>query len=155
MLLAPGDPWEGYARTVVEIVRPEAVNLVVQPAPAGQVGAWPWPSAQPVYILTAWDPGTARPGAALNRRRQAALEAELAPVAVRTWVAVGVDAASGRGEEGVAVCGLAESDALALGARYGQDAIFAWTPVAWAVVACTGGRRVVAGWSLGRAQPAS
>ena len=43
---------------------------------------------------------------------------------------------------------LAEADVLALGVRYGQDAVFAWTPAAWAVVACRGGRRVTTGWSL-------
>jgi hypothetical protein len=35
-----------------------------------------------------------------------------------------------------------------LGARYGQDAVFVWTPAEWAIVACTGGRRVASGWQL-------
>jgi len=33
-----------------------------------------------------------------------------------------------------------------LGARYGQDAVFEWTPQSWAVVACDGDRRSDFGW---------
>jgi len=101
-----------------------------------------------VHILTAWDPGFDRPGDQTNRLRQAALEAHLRPLVAALWPAVGVDPVSGHREEGVAVRGIREPDALALGARYGQDAIFAWTPEEWTVVACTGGRRVVSGWSV-------
>ena len=35
-----------------------------------------------------------------------------------------------------------------LGRGYGQDAVFAWTPTEWAIVACGGGRRLVSSWSL-------
>ena len=31
--------------------------------------------------------------------------------------------------------------------RYGQDAVFEWTPPAWAVVACRGDRRSDFGWA--------
>ena len=60
--------------------------------------------------------------------RQAALEADLALLSVPLLAAVGVDPATGRREEGVAVRGLPEAEVLALGVRYGQDAVFAWTP---------------------------
>ena len=71
MPVGPGDPWASYARTVVEIVRSGVGDLVVRSAPPGDVGEWPWPSPDPVHILTAWDPGGERPGEADNRRRQA------------------------------------------------------------------------------------
>ena len=150
MPVGRGDPWESYARTVVEIVGPGVGGLVVRSASPGDVGEWPWPSSDPVHILTAWDPGDDRPGEQNNRLRQAALEAEVRPLVVALWPAVGVDPVSGHREEGVAVRGLREVDALALGARYGQDAIFVWTPQEWTVVACTGGRRVVSGWSMAK-----
>jgi hypothetical protein len=146
MLVAPGDPWASYARTIVRILRPCVGDLAVGSAPPGVVGEWPWPSLEPVHILTAWDPGGERPTDADNRRCQLALEAELRPRAGGMWVAEGVDPASGHREEGVAVRGISEADALALGARHSQDAIFAWTPLEWTIVACTGGRRVVSGW---------
>jgi hypothetical protein len=148
MQVPPGDPWEDYARTIVEIRRPGAVDLVVRPAPLGTSAAWPWSSRQAVHILTAWDPGEARPGERVNRERQAFLEAELRPVARGMWAAVGVDPVSGHREEGVAVEGVPEAQVLALGARYRQEAIFAWTPDEWAIVACTGERRLAAGWLL-------
>ena len=72
------------------------------------------------------------------------------PMAGGIWWAVGFDPVSGHREEGVAVRRIREAEALALGARYGQDAIFAWTPQEWAIVACDGGRRVVSGWSVTR-----
>jgi len=149
MPMAPGDdPWAAYARTVVEIFRPDEGNIVVGAAPPGQIGDWPWASPQPVHILTAWDPGDERPGAEENRTRQAALEADLHMATDALWFTVGVDPVSGHREEGVAACGVSEAEALALGARYRQEAIFVWTPDEWAIVACGGSRRLVGGWRL-------
>ena len=147
-LLPHGDPWRPYARTVVVIVRPETNNVVVEAAPPGRTGVWPWPAGDAVHVLAAWDPGDARPGEDENRAHQAALEAEvrsLAPDAL--WDAVGVDPESGHREEGLAVRGLTLDAVLDLGARYGQDAVFEWTPDAWAVVACRGDRRRDFGWA--------
>jgi Protein of unknown function (DUF3293) len=147
-LFAPDDPWASYARTVVVVVRPDASNLVVEAAPPGRSGTWPWPGDDEVHILTAWDPGHTRPGEAENRVNQAALEAELRERGpTGSWDAVGVDPLSGHREEGMAVRGLALDVVLDLGARHGQDAIFEWTPAAWAIVACGGGRRVDLGWT--------
>ena len=68
--------------------------------------------------------------------------------------AVGVDPVTGHREEGVAVRGVSETVILGLGARYGQDAVFAWTPTAWSIVGCRDGRRSTSGWALARAAPA-
>ncbi len=109
---------------------------------------WPWPDDRTVHILTAWDPGPERPGREVNRVRQAALETDLLALGVPSATAVGLDPVSGRREEGVAVRGAPEAEILALGARYGQDAVFAWTPREWTIVACLGGRRLASRWSL-------
>jgi hypothetical protein len=143
----PEDPWASYARTEVEILRPPGGSLRVRPAPQADEG-WPWPDAQAVHVLTAWDPGPERPGRAVNRLRQAALRADLGRLSIPLLDAVGVDPVSGKREEGVAVVGLPEPQILAFGVRYGQDAVFAWTPAEWVVVACRGGRRWASGWSL-------
>jgi hypothetical protein len=152
-LLPPEDPWAGYARTVVVLVRPDATNLVVEAAPPGQIGTWPWATGDSVHILTAWDPGEARPSEDENRAKQAALEAELrisgsraGPGTNELWDAVGVDPVSGHREEGLAVRGLTLEAVLHLGARYDQEAVFEWTPQSWAVVACHGDRRNDFGW---------
>jgi Protein of unknown function (DUF3293) len=146
--LASEDPWAAYARTVVAIEY-AGRSLVVRGAPLGQVGAWPWPSSDPLYVLTAWDPGEARPGDAVNRRAQGRLERELRLMARATWPARGLDPATGTRDEGVAVTGPSEQAVRDLAARYGQDAIFSWSPTEWAVVACTGRRRIATGWALG------
>jgi hypothetical protein len=143
-----GDPWASYARTVVEISGPASQTLIVQPDPAGRAGAWPWPAPDPVHVLTAWDPGGERPGDHVNRERQASLEGDLRPLAHGLWRTVGVDPVTGHREEGVAVTGLADTDAVTLGARYRQDAIFRWDPEAWVVVSCADDRRLFLGWTV-------
>ncbi len=142
------DPWVSYARTVVDISSPQGVTLRVRVAPVADEAGWPWPDGRTVHVLTAWDPGPERPGPVANRVRQAALESDLLALGFPLFAAAGVDPATGRREEGVAVRAAPESEILALGARYGQDAVFAWTPKEWAVVACRGGRRLASGWSL-------
>jgi Protein of unknown function (DUF3293) len=146
MVLPPDDAWASYARMVIEIARGP---VVVRAAPLGQVGRWPWPSGEPVHILTAWNPGTSRPGAVANRSAQARLEEDLRPLATSMWGARGVDPATGERDEGVAVRGPDEQIVRALAGRYGQDAIFSWSPLEWAIVSCLGARREVAGWALG------
>ena len=117
-LLPPADPWAAYARTRVEIARgAEGDFVTVCAAPLGQKGRWPWPTRDPVPILTAWDPGEERPGMDVNRRRGSELEAALRPRARRVLDAVGVDPATGRREEGLAALGLPVEEAVAFGAR--------------------------------------
>lgn len=142
------DAWASYGRTEVEILRPAGGCLRVRSAPQSDQASWPWPDGRPVHLLTAWDPGPERPGPEVNRMRQAALHADLARLSVPLFAAVGVDPVTRRREEGVAVVGLPEAQILAFGLRYGQDAVFAWTPEEWAVVACRDGRRQASGWSL-------
>jgi hypothetical protein len=154
VVLAPGDPWEAYARTVVEVVLPGGAVLI-RTATAGIVGQWPFPSPEAVFILTAWDPGAERPSTEENRMRQSALVEDLRRWSDTMWPALGVDPLSAHREEGVAVSGLSAADAVALGARYRQDAIFVWTPEEWEILACAGGRRLASGWSLTGPVPGS
>jgi len=147
------DPWASYRRTVVEIAWPGEARLRVRSAPESDPAAWPWPTEQPVHILTAWDPGPERPGEKANRARQAALQADLERLALPFVSAVGVDPASGRREEGVAVRDAVEAAMVDLAASYGQDGIFAWTPEEWAIVGCGDGRRLPSGWSILQAEP--
>lgn len=170
MVLAPDDPWSAYARTVVTIAPPRRDLVVVRAAPVGETGSWPWPGETTVYVLTAWNPGAARPGLEENRRRQQWLESDLvvlveaadrgdrippagptasAGLAVFFWPARGADPETGECDEGVAVAGLPEDAVLDAARRYGQDAVFAWSPEEWAIVACSGRRRLSSGWRTG------
>jgi hypothetical protein len=144
--LSSEDPWAGYARTVVEVAGPHG-TLIVRAAPRGVSGDWPWEAPDALFVMTAWDPGEERPDLLENRRRQASLEEDVGRLTDAMWRAVGVDPETRRREEGVVVGGLAEADALVLGARYRQDAVFRWTPDAWEIVACDDRRRVTLGWA--------
>jgi hypothetical protein len=152
-LLPPDDPWATYADTIVQIVRPADGDFVtVRGAPVGvpvgAIGRWPWPSEDPVSVLTAWDPGDERPGTEVNRRRGAELESALRRRASRVLHAVGVDPSSEHREEGVAALGLSVQEAVVLGVEYRQEAIFVWTPQAWSIVSCRDDRRVDFNWSV-------
>jgi hypothetical protein len=50
------------------------------------------------------------------------------------------------------VLGIDEAGALALGAEFGQEAIFVLTPADRRAVACAGGRAVATGWASERQQ---
>ncbi len=156
--MPPDDPWLSYARIEVQVRRTRGEILVVRAAPAGELASWPWLGTERVHVMTAWDPSGERPGAEVNRRRQAELEAELrAPgraTPVSSWPASGFDREFGYRDEGVAVSGMSDSEARALAARFGQDAIFSWSPSEWAILDCTGERRVAFGWTVEVLNPA-
>lgn len=137
----------GYARAQVVFDALGGRRLVVRPAP--RPGPYPL-DVSPVHVLTAHNPGARRPGAAENRRRQAALEAELAAQGLVVTRAVASAADGSHAEESAAVVGWDDAEALALARRHGQDAIFRWTPRAWAVVPCDGGPPLCLGWTVER-----
>ena len=101
-----------------------------------------------MVVVTAWNPDSHVRPEAVNRAANEALEAELDRRGLTHWPATGRDPDLAHHEEGVAVPGLAEADGVALGRRYGQAAVYLWTPEAWQVVSCTDARRHVHGWRL-------
>lgn len=145
--MALPDAWAAYARLVVTIEGPRA-SMEIRPDALGSVGSWPDELRAPIHILTAWDPGASRPGLGVNRRRQHELEAELPSLVSGLWPARGHDPVEAAGDEGVAVAGLDVEQALGFARRYGQDAIFEWTPTRWSIVSCGTEPRLDAGWTL-------
>jgi hypothetical protein len=137
----------GYARAQVVFDALGGERLVVRPAP--RPGPYPL-AAGPVHVLTAHDPGAHRLAAAENRRRQQVLEAELADRGLVVTRAVASATDGSHAEESAAVVGWDDAGALALARRHGQDAIFRWTPEAWAVVPADGGPPLTSGWTLER-----
>jgi hypothetical protein len=142
------DVWTAYARTVVEISPPARATLRISPAPRGEVGSWPNGFRTEIFVITAWNPHSRLLDDNTNRVRQEALESEL--LRLEPWPAVGLDPNSEHREEGLAVSGLSEMEAITLGARYDQNAIFAWSPSAWRTLSCVDKRRDEAGWHLER-----
>jgi uncharacterized protein DUF3293 len=137
----------GYARAQVVFDALGGRRLVVRPA--ARPGPYPL-AVSPVHVLTAHDPGAQRFGAAENRRRQRALEAELAERGLVVTRAVASAADGSHAEESAAVVGWDDAEALLVARRRGQDAIFRWTPEAWTVLPCDGGPPLTLGWTLER-----
>ena len=134
-------PWHYVETTVKRYFGRELVEQV-------EAGTWPWESRKPIHVVTAWNPGEERPGEVVNRARQGRLEAELSARGLHIWRTVGRDPTASHAEDSAAVAGLTEREAVALGARYGQAAIFAWSPEQWTVVSCVDDRRNRTSWIL-------
>ncbi len=98
----------------------------------------------PMHVITAWNPGDERPSADENDRRNALLRADLVALGLDPHPALGSDPASTHAEASWAVVGLTDADACALGAKYGQIAVFRITADTQTVLGC------FAPWSVSR-----
>jgi hypothetical protein len=138
--------WQAYRVAVVDVVPPVGPAFRIVPDVPGRAGTWPDGLAAPVVVVTAWNPDGVRLEPDINGARQRKLALELGTRGLAWWPATGRDPVDAHHEAGAAVPGLAEDEGLALGRRYGQAAVYVWTPDAWEVAACDGSRRVTLGW---------
>jgi hypothetical protein len=123
----------------------------VRPAPrASTTGEYPDAEGRPIYVLTAHNPGGRVAPDAANALAEKRLAAELERRGLTWWPAAGGDPSWTHVEPGAAVIDADENDMLALGAEFGQDAIFALTPADRQIVSCTDQRVTVTGWSSER-----
>jgi hypothetical protein len=133
------------------VLRIEAPGGVVwvRPAPVSQTsGEYPEPEGRAIYVITAHNPGGQLVSDAENASAQAELEAELETRGLTWWPTAGGDPSWTHVEASAAVIGMGEADAIALGAQFGQDAIFMLTPADRQVVGCAERRIVATGWSI-------
>lgn len=110
-------------------------------------GAYATRVGAPVHVLTAWNPGAARPGEAADRAANERLRAHLVDLGCEPVPALGADPDSPHAEESWAVVGLANEAARAVGAAFDQVAIFRVTRTELAVLACR------EDWTMRRALP--
>ena len=73
---------------------------------------------------------------------------ELKEQSLTVWPAAGGDPSWTHVEDSAAVIGMDEAEAMALGAQFGQEAIFVLTPADRQVVGCAQRRIVATGWSI-------
>ena len=146
--MATEDDWAAYRTAIVDLEPPGRAPFRIVPVERGSVGRWPDSLASPVAVVTAWNPDGIRLPDGRNATRHRALVQELASRVPAWWPATGRDVPGAHHEEGVALPGLAEAEALDLGRRHGQAAIYVWTPAAWEIVSCTGVRRETLGWRV-------
>ncbi|CAL9554238.1 hypothetical protein SUDANB176_04511 [Streptomyces sp. enrichment culture] len=153
---APATPrnWDLYRTAVVDIRFGERA-VRVEPRPRGTAeGFFPVAdgSGATVHVITAWNPRGRTASDDANARAHRVLLDEVRHRGLTSWPAVGGDVSGTHREESVAVVGLSDAAARDLGRRFGQDAVFAWTPDAWRVLACESGAVAVSGWAAsGRA----
>jgi hypothetical protein len=138
-----------YAESEIRIEHPIAGSLHVRPLRDGTtVGAFPEPTGSTIYVITAHNPGRHWSDAE-NAARHRQLQRRLAELrGVQLWPAVGGDVEWTHTEESIAVVGLTDEQAIALGADFEQEAVFAWTPQNLAVLPCDGSAALVRGWSV-------
>lgn len=110
--------WEVYAATVIRRRRGRRVL-------AGAEAVDPWPYIeQPAHVITAWNPGGHWRSRAANRRANLELVAVLERDGHTPEPVVGTSPDETWKEDSFLVEGMARADAVALGARFGQLAIF-------------------------------
>lgn len=97
-----------------------------------------------VHVITAWNPGDERPTHEQNNAANRALHDLLTGRGLHPRRAVGADPDSDHSEESWAVVGLDDHEARAIGASFGQVAVFRIADGMQTVLACT------EDWSLSR-----
>ncbi|MFG2480253.1 DUF3293 domain-containing protein [Streptomyces fagopyri] len=129
--------WPDYLRAIVDIAFP-AFSIRVAPGPLDGVAGLPYPldRAHTIHIVTAFNPYGRRTSARANLRAQHELLHDIGLHGLRWWPAVGGDPVGTHAEISAAVVGMNDAQARALGRRFGQDAVFAWSPTSWRLLAC-------------------
>lgn len=89
-----------------------------------------------VHVITAWNPGDARPSRAENDRADQILAERLENRGCIPVRAIGADPDSDHFEESWAVVGLSDDEARAIGASFGQVAVFRLSTGVQTVLAC-------------------
>ncbi|HTU72570.1 MAG TPA: DUF3293 domain-containing protein [Trebonia sp.] len=144
--------WGAYVDAVLRITPPSGA-LWLRPAPLTVTsGDYPDPDGRTIFVITAHNPGGRTVPDSDNDLAQARLVAQLQERGLTWWPAAGGDEPWTHVEESAAVIGLTEAEARALGAQFGQEAIFVLTPRERQVVACADSRVTATGWSSHRAR---
>ena len=147
-MTAKSSKWGAYIDAVLRIEAPDRV-IWVRPTPISRsTGQYPDREGRMICVITAHNPGGQLASDAENGSAQARLEAELKRRGLTWWPTAGGDPSWTHVEASAAVIGMAEADAITLGAQFGQDAIFVLTPADRQVVGCVERRIVATGWSI-------
>ncbi len=106
-----------------------------------------FPFAVPATFVTVHNPGGPMIDAAENARRHLAFLADIATHGWAWFPAVGGDPAGSHAENGVLLLDANPAEALALAARFGQDAIYVWHADDFELIASDGSRHDHLGWT--------
>lgn len=160
--MAVTDPvWDEFRRARVRIVLGDD-GFDLAPAHEATAGAYLPGVAGPVHILTAHSPMGRPADPAANTAANERLAATLTRRdRVRFWPAIGYGggpfgAARTWSEDGFAIFGLTDAEALGLAREHRQRAIYTWRnePGGFRLVACDGSADEPRGWTATRVRPA-
>jgi hypothetical protein len=140
--------WDAYVEAVVRIESPSGVRWLKPASIFRTEGRYPDPDGRPIYVLTAYNPAGRLVSDEANAAARARLESHLRDRGLTWWPADGGDPYWTHVEASVALVGIAEADAIALGAEFKQEAIFAFSTANRRVVSCTDARVETTGWSV-------
>jgi hypothetical protein len=138
--------WDGFAEAVVRVMLDEATPVILVPAPPGSVGHYPFEG--PVYIVTAYNPRGDRVDEATNQRSHAELVATAAAAGWSALPTVGSGPNGSMPEPGLAILDISLDEAVALGARFGQVAVYAWHPDRLEIVGVFEDHKRSLGWRV-------
>jgi Protein of unknown function (DUF3293) len=141
--------WDNYIRAVLRIELP-AGTLRIKAAPLGKSHDIDFPGSAggTVHVITAYNPaGTVAPDEA-NTSAHERLTAKLQEIGATYFAAAGGDVQWTHVEPSVAVIGMTDEDARALGREFGQDAIFGWSPTALVALSCDTSKIHMTGWDV-------
>ena len=148
------EKWAAYRDAVIRLETSGAV-VWLSPAPATwRSGAYPDPEGRVICVITAHNPAGRSVSEEENAREQKRLERELTRRGWNWLRAAGGDPSWEHVEASAATVGVEESEVVALGAEFGQDAIFVLTPTSRRVVGCLSSRELSTGWSVSAERPA-
>ena len=122
--VADGELARVFERSLYDVHLPDGtVTLLVRRAPLG--------NREPIRdrrlaIVTAYNPGCERPGAAENRAANERLRAEIERRGWEWHAAVGYSPERDHEEPSFAVMDIGEDAAVELGRQFGQAAVFTW-----------------------------
>ncbi|MGW2788101.1 DUF3293 domain-containing protein [Streptomyces populi] len=150
--------WPNYLRAVVDIAFPTH-NIRVTPAPLDGAPGLPYPldSTHTIHIVTAFNPHGRPTTARANLQAQHELLHDLGLRGLQWWPALGGDPVGTHAEISAAIVGMDDAQARALGRQFGQDAVFAWSPASWRLLACADAAHdtVITSWHAALLTPPS
>ena len=138
--------WDGFARAVVRIGFAEGTRVLRPRNEPGAVDEFPFADA--VHIVSACNPSGASADDASNAAASAALAELAAKLGVLTLSTIGSGSDGSIPEPGVLFEGISREDAVALGVRFGQSAVYEWRRDALEIIGALDPGSLLLGWRL-------
>ncbi|MGH2750530.1 MAG: DUF3293 domain-containing protein [Actinomycetota bacterium] len=139
--------WRTWLAAQLWIEQPDGLGWWhVSPRPNGAVDAFPL--AAPIHLLTAFNPRGEELSLEENERRLAQLAAYLRAELLAAVCSLGASDDESWMEPGFALLDVSEAHATAIGRRFEQAAIYAWSEQRLEVVGALDEGRASVGWSL-------